>query len=104
MYASAAFGDEITPVITDQAGGYFGDFRHQFFPRALNGYVLQIGVMGHPWHEGVRAVQQIAPKSIRQCLKSYPLRGVISVSASRHNFTVFFFGSPSAMNTRYSTR
>ena len=65
MYAGAALGDEITAVTTDQAGGYFDDFCHDAFPRALNGNVLQIGVMGHASQVGVRAVQQIAPKSIR---------------------------------------
>lgn len=73
MHAGPAFRDKIAAVATDQAGGYFDDFRHAVLlrpTRALNGKVLQIGVIGHAWHDGALAVQQVAPKSIRAWLKS----------------------------------
>ena len=64
VHTTAAFCDEIPAVVTDQSGRYFDDFGHERLLRASKGKVLQIVVIGHPWHEGVRAVQQVAPKSM----------------------------------------
>jgi len=70
VHPCPAFGNEISAVVTDESGGYFDDLRHKRFLRGLNGNVLHIEVMGHPWHNGVLAVQQSAPKSIKAWLKS----------------------------------
>ena len=62
MHACPALGDQVATFVNDQTGGHFDELCHQDFP--LNGKDLQIGFIVHPWQDGVRAVQQSAPKSM----------------------------------------
>ena len=86
MDACSALGDQVAAFMKQSS---LQQLRRLFVIRpclaALNGKVLQIGFIVHPWQDGVRAVQHSAPKSMIAWLKSYPFPGGINASANFHN-------------------